>query len=367
MIEYPYLSYPRDDEEKEKEKIENGNEEMTFIVNDDFFKFKKEFSENEDKDIYKEDIKAKETIQTEMEENFTNTLSSNRSLNSFILYNPKNSTITKKKKKKKSEKNHFQCSIGNKINEHNKFKPDNIRIKIKTHFHNFILNFFNDLIKSRFTIQRYKFRKICYSITKDVTVKNNLNLMNMTLGKFLSQKISKKYKCNSNQNEKTVQILLQMLKNENDKKLFDINYADFYINFYLTKNKTDIIHKFGLKNRTEFFYDFISRINQKNYERSVIDIAENHFVNYFSKNLYSNNSKFNLFNKNVEKENKNEKDNFTFLQRKRENDENDEKILNFFINNDKIYNIFKILDYENIWNNLKKNVNFSLNYLSFNN
>ena len=179
MIEYPYLSYPRDDEEKEKEKIENGNEEMTFIVNDDFFKFKKEFSENEDKDIYKEDIKAKETIQTEMEENFTNTLSSNRSLNSFILYNPKNSTITKRGRKKKSEKNHFQCSIGNKINEHNKFKPDNIRIKIKTHFHNFILNFFNDLIKSRFTIQRYKFRKICYSITKDVTVKNNLNL-----GKF---------------------------------------------------------------------------------------------------------------------------------------------------------------------------------------
>ncbi len=367
MIEYPYLSYPRDDEEKEKEKNETENEEMTFIVNDDFFKFKKEFSENEDKDIYKEDIKSKETIQTEIEENLTNTFLSNESINSFILYTPNNSKINKRGRKKKSEKNHFQCSIGNKINEHNKFKPDNIRIKIKTHFHNFILNFFNDLIKSRFTIQRYKFRKICYSITKDVTVKNNLNLMNMTLGKFLSQKISKKYKCNSNQNEKTVQILLQMLKNENDKKLFDINYADFYINFYLTKNKTDIIHKFGLKNRTEFFYDFISRINQKNYERSVIDIAENHFVNYFSKNLYSNNSKFNLFNKNVEKENKNEKDNFTFLQRKRENDENDEKILNFFINNDKIYNIFKILDYENIWNNLKKNVNFSLNYLSFNN
>ena len=321
MIEYPYLSYPRDEEEKEKEKIESENEEMIFIVNDDFFKFKKEFSENDDKDIYKEDVKSRDTNQTEIEENLTNTLSLNKSLNSFIEYTEKYGKINKRGRKKKTEKNQFQCLIGNKINEHNKFKPDNIRIKIKTHYHNFILNFFNDLIKSRFTIQRYKFRKICYSITKDVTVKNNLNLMNMTLGKFLSQKISKKYKCDSNQNEKTVNILLQMLKNENDRKLFDTNYSDFYINVYLSKNKNEIIDKFGLKSRTEFFYEFINRINQKNYERSVIDIAENHFVSYFSKNLYSKNSQFNLLIKNDDKEKKNNDCNFNFLKRKREKDE----------------------------------------------
>ena len=302
MIEYPYLSYPRDEEEKEKEKIESENEEMIFIVNDDFFKFKKEFSENDDKDIYKEDVKSRDTNQTEIEENLTNTLSLNKSLNSFIEYTEKYGKINKRGRKKKN-------------------KPDNIRIKIKTHYHNFILNFFNDLIKSRFTIQRYKFRKICYSITKDVTVKNNLNLMNMTLGKFLSQKISKKYKCDSNQNEKTVNILLQMLKNENDRKLFDTNYSDFYINVYLSKNKNEIIDKFGLKSRTEFFYEFINRINQKNYERSVIDIAENHFVSYFSKNLYSKNSQFNLLIKNDDKEKKNNNCNFNFLKRKREKDE----------------------------------------------
>ena len=143
----------------------------------------------------------------------------------------------------------------------------------------------------------------------------------MTLGKFLSQKISKKYKCDSNQNEKTVNILLQMLKNENDRKLFDTNYSDFYINVYLSKNKNEIIDKFGLKSRTEFFYEFINRINQKNYERSVIDIAENHFVSYFSKNLYSKNSQFNLLIKNDDKEKKNNNCNFNFLKRKREKDE----------------------------------------------
>jgi len=119
MIEYPYLSYPRDEEEKEKEKIESENEEMIFIVNDDFFKFKKEFSENDDKDIYKEDVKSRDTNQTEIEENLTNTLSLNKSLNSFIEYTEKYGKINKRGRKKKTEKNQFQCLIGNKINEHN--------------------------------------------------------------------------------------------------------------------------------------------------------------------------------------------------------------------------------------------------------
>ena len=92
-----------------------------------------------------------------------------------------------------------------------------------------------------------------------------------------------------------------MFKNENDKNLFNINYADFYNQFYLTKNKDEIINKFGLQNRTEFFYDFIQRINQKNYEISLIDIAENHFVSYFSRNTYS---KFSQFNFNINEENK---------------------------------------------------------------
>ena len=102
MIEYPYLSYPRDEEEKEKEKIESENEEMIFIVNDDFFKFKKEFSENDDKDIYKEDVKSRDTNQTEIEENLTNTLSLNKSLNSFIEYTEKYGKINKRGRKKKN-------------------------------------------------------------------------------------------------------------------------------------------------------------------------------------------------------------------------------------------------------------------------
>ena len=110
-------------------------------------------------------------------------------------------------------------------------------------------------------------------------------------------KLNKKY----NHSKRALEILNNECKNENDKNLFNINYADFYNQFYLAKNKDEIINKFGLQNRTEFFYDFVQRINQKNYEINLIDIAENHFVSYFSRNTYS---KFSQFNFNINEDNK---------------------------------------------------------------
>ena len=314
MFEYPYLQF------REEEEAENEKEDMISFLNDDFLKCKKELFEKEDENIYKEKNREKETNVTETEEN---SICMSNKRNETIVYE-NNIKVSKRGRKKNSEKNLF--TIENKNCEHNKFKSDNIRIKIKTHFHNFILNFFNDFIKSKFTIQRFKFRKISYSITKDVTVKNNLNLMKMTLGNFLSQKLSKKYKCDLNQNKITLNLLLQMLKNENDKNIFKINYSDFYQHFYLSKNKKEIVDKFHLQKRTEFFYDFVQKINHNNYKNCVIDIAENHFINYFSSNTKISQFTFNNANKQNEKtfeleDNKNKELNQNlFLRRKREFD-----------------------------------------------
>ena len=148
----------------------------------------------------------------------------------------------------------------------------------------------------------------------------------MTLGNFLSQRISKKYKCDLNQNKKTLNLLLQMLKNENDKNLFKIHYSDFYKHFYLCKNKKEIIDKFNLQKRTEFFSDLIQSINHNNYKNCVIDIAENHFINYFSFNTKISQFTFNNEKKQNEKkveeeDNKNKEFNqFLFLINKREFD-----------------------------------------------
>ena len=257
------------------------------IFNENFKFIKDQFQEKDDDDIYKK-VHLKETnvTENENEDNYKMNIKEENVIEMIEYIPEKNKTLFTKKKtkrgrKKNSEKYTFECHKGKKKIEHNKFKPDNIRIKIKTHYHNFIISFFNDLIKSRFKIQRYKFRKICYSITKDVTVKNNQNLMKMTLGEFLSQNTSKKYKCEIDQNKKTYLFVKNLLKKESDKKLFDLTYWDFFLNYYMIDDKKEIINNFGIKDRTQFFTDFISNIKNTDYLKSVVNIANNHFIQYF--------------------------------------------------------------------------------------
>ena len=113
--------------------------------------------------------------------------------------------------------------------------------------------------------------------------------MKMTLGEFLSQNISKKYKCEINQNEKTFNIIKNILKNESDKKLFDLNYCDFYMNYYMIHDKEEIVNSYGIQDRTEFFNDLIDKIDNTNYQKSVMNIAHYHFIQYFFKD-YENKS-----------------------------------------------------------------------------
>jgi hypothetical protein len=275
--------------------IECQSPDDSFIFSDENFKFiKDQLEEKEDVIFYKEEC-LKETNDTE-NENVEDLVVKNEDKNiiEMIEYIEKKNDIpeekkTKRGRKKNIEKNTFECHKGKKPIEHNKFKPDNIRIKIKTHYHNFIISFFNDLIKARFKIQRYKFRKVCYSITKEVTIKKNQNLMKMTLGEFLSQNISQKYKCEINQNEKTFNIIKNILKNESDKKLFDLNYCDFYMNYYLIHDKEEIVNNYGIQDRTEFFNDLIDKIGNTNYQKSIMNIAHYHFIQYFFKD-YENKS-----------------------------------------------------------------------------
>ena len=118
-----------------------------------------------------------------------------------------------------------------KLNQ-NKYKIDNIKIKIKSHFHSFIIGFFNDLIKLKFKIQRYKFRKIPYHITKDVTFKTNLSLKNQTICDLLSNDISNKYKkYESGKNRKSLYYFNKTLKYEEQNNSLSKTYKDFFMIF----------------------------------------------------------------------------------------------------------------------------------------
>ena len=241
-----------------------------------------------EENIYK-NVPEKATAQTENEDILDCQKQKKQNNNIIIILPNENKEYLRKRgRKKKTEKNPFECYNNN----HNKFKPDNIRIKIKSHYHNFIINFFNELIRYHYKFQRFKFRKISYLITKDVTIKNNIELMNMNLGDFLCQDVSRKYKCEADVNKQIVNNLKLVFQEH-----FSFTYSYFYKNVYINPNIKEIKKKFGLKKNIEFFYDLVNRMKNDSYKNTLIEIANKHFIETYI------NNKLKYENKIKEKEN----------------------------------------------------------------
>ena len=262
--------------------------------------FKEQFEFDEDNGFYK---KCKKTCETDNYEIANNQVNEdiNKNVNTeIVIYskeniNEKNQNINVKQKLKrgrinKKGKKTFECYYYKKPYSHNKYKPDNIRIKIKSHYHNFIIAFFNEFIRCHFNIQRYKLRKIDYNITKDVTMKYNSQLMNMKLYEFLSQKVSTKYNCPQDMNRQIINNLLHILKKKDKIVLLNMSYWDFYTHVYLSHEKKNIFDKFGLKIKNEsklaFFDDLINNINDTIYKNAVADLGTNHFIQNYMKNTF---------------------------------------------------------------------------------
>lgn len=119
-------------------------------------------------------------------------------------------------------------------NTHSKFIQDNIKRKIKTHFHFFLIAFLNKKIKEEFGFQKYKIRKIESSITQDISILANKNLFQTSLKDILIN-VSKKF--NDRESNKNYINKIILTKPEL-KSFFDMNYKDFYLNYYLTSDKS---------------------------------------------------------------------------------------------------------------------------------
>ena len=94
--------------------------------------------------------------------------------------NMNNKFITKKRgRKNKNEDNPNSKKSNKKINitkkVHDKFYNDNIRRKIKSFYHKYIINLLNNLIKQKFKKNKVKFLKLNVKITKDVSIEYNKN------------------------------------------------------------------------------------------------------------------------------------------------------------------------------------------------
>ena len=150
--------------------------------------------------------------------------------------NEANETLPQKKHLLKIKRGRKTSKI-NKIDYkiHDRDSPDNIRRKVKTHFHNFMVAFLNMKMRPYFE-QDVKFGKISFKITQDLRVEYNQNLF-MTKIKDIIVVMSNKY---SNQNLNKIilnQINKIVDKNSELISLLNLNYEELYLDYYLKSNK----------------------------------------------------------------------------------------------------------------------------------
>ena len=204
-----------------------------------------------------------------------------------ISTNPVTLNINEKKKnipgRKKNTSNKYTST-------HTRINSDNCRVKIKCHYNNFIIDFFNKLIKKKFNKQIYKFRKLPYDISKNVSKKYNKSLLNTKIKDILTMEISGKYKNidpqqNINTFNKSKFLTLEY------KELLEMKYDEFYQKIYLPDNYNEIKNKYNLDKNTikgdlKKILNNLENKNQLNeeYKNKILNVAKYEFIDYFLSN-----------------------------------------------------------------------------------
>ena len=132
--------------------------------------------------------------------------------NVFIPPNSNQETqLGKKKQRKKSgRKTKDDKSTGKK---HDKNYKDNMRIRLKIQFYNFIINFVNYVIKFRYDISNLIFRHLTHEEKQNTTLEYNKDIFqNKTIGFILQLVVSTKYNNKSDQNRINYLKILKGLK-----------------------------------------------------------------------------------------------------------------------------------------------------------
>ena len=218
---------------------------------------------------------------------------------------------------------------------HTKDNDDNIKRKVKTHFHNFIVAYLNMLIRQTLKTKRiYKFKKMCSKITQDVTISYNKKLMDTPIKDVLVQ-VSNKFK-DKDINLYYIEKIMQMKSNnefENIgintlKEILNTSYKDMMNNFYLKSNKKlfenekldesfethieNLIIKYGynyaikFKQNAENFVQFYISSKQRNHKgiNNSINNTQEKNQNYDNLKMSLNNNKSNILNLNEKVEKK---------------------------------------------------------------
>ena len=222
---------------------------------------------------------------------------------------------------------------------HTKDNDDNIKRKVKTHFHNFIVAYLNMLIKNTLKTKRlYKFRKMSSKITQDITISYNKKLMETPIKEILIQ-VSNKFK-NKDINLYYIEKISQikgnnLVKNGNVNNLNDIlniPYKDMMNNFYLKSTKK----LFETEKTDESFEKHIENLMNKygyNYAMKFKQNAEN-FVNFYLTSKQRNHKNMNEASlSSLDKENQNDIKNLKLCLNDELNSKNSKKFFEIIKDN----------------------------------
>lgn len=237
---------------------------------------------------------------------------------------PYNITFSSDKKKRKKGRRKLRPGQDYELALHTKDNDDNIKRKVKTHFHNFIVAYLNMIIKQTLKTKRqYKFKKMCSKITQDVTISYNKKLMDTPVKDILVQ-VSNKFK-DKDINLYYIEKIFAIKSNnlyENDsidnlKQILNTSYKDMMNDFYLKSTKKlfenekidesfekhieNLINKYGynyamkFKQNAENFVNFYISSKQRNHKGNKEDLILS------EKKEKDKSNNFNCLNMNLEK------------------------------------------------------------------
>ena len=184
---------------------------------------------------------------------------------------------------------------------HNKYSPDNIMIKIRNTLKKYLVSFINNIIHnilskkqrkiilSKFNLHNRSLsliKKVDYkSIANRIKRKDNLELLNFTIKKFLSLDISSKYKSIKDKSTQYNKLIIDYLCNEIENK----DIFDFIFNKLSISNYLDI---FTYKNNISDFSEFKS-LNENKAE--ILEKSLERIENIFPKLSQEGNIYFTCF------------------------------------------------------------------------
>ena len=200
------------------------------------------------------------------------------------------------KKRGRKLKNEI-CIIRPRERIHSRLNSDNIKRKIKTHFHCFIISFLNLTIKKEYDgVQKFTFKKMNSEVTQNISIKYNKNLLLKPIKEILKN-VSLKY----NDSSQNIKIISKIPSSKIEiNKLLNCTYQQMYEDYYL-KSKSEMFQNEIENNSYENHLLRILNKFGKEYTMKYKDNADK-FMEFFCNNKGRGKNTETEFNKNLNKE-----------------------------------------------------------------